>query len=154
MKNIGAQKGSWEDDLKVFVSQQKVDDLKHFLSERAMKVRCRKKVIIILAVLIISILIYSFQLENIVHKDADTRMALINGLIAFLLAFVTFISPINTIKVERDEIESIIGMKITNDIIKKIEKEVLRERFSTEKLLALIGAMGIIAEIIIVKLMG
>jgi hypothetical protein len=86
---------------------------------------------------------------NILNLNLEGRVALINGIIALGLAFVSFLSPIKVISITEEEVNKVIGKMVTTKIMEKICKAVEQNASRIEKWLALIGACGVFASLIL-----
>lgn len=135
----------WEKDLKPYASQDKIEKLYQLVNNKTRKGQMIKWSIIVIDLLCIAPLFLFIDVLNILEKEMDSRVSLINGFIAFELAIVTFVSPIQISIIKKDEVDKIIGIQVTRDIIEKIRKTIQRKTSGIEKWFAVFGACGIFA---------
>jgi len=109
----------------------------------------RKWLVILVSLLIVVALILFIGLWNLLSLNSEGRSALINGIIAIGLAVVSFSSPIKVISITAKEVNNIIGKNVTIDIMEKIRKAVEQKTSGVEKWLALVGACGVFASLIL-----
>jgi hypothetical protein len=108
-----------------------------------------KWLVILISLSIVVALILFIGLWNFLSLTSEGRTALVNGIIATGLAVVSFSSPIKVASITPEEVNTIIGTRVTIDIMEKIRKTVEQKASSVEKWLALIGAFGVFASLIV-----
>jgi TM2 domain-containing membrane protein YozV len=139
----------WEKDLAPYTSQSNIKKLRKLVDERIAKGKILKRVIIAADVIIIGLIVLLIGGLNILKMGADTRNGLINGLIAIELAIITFLSPISTSTITKKEVDEIACTDVTADIMGKIGKSVEQKASGIQKSIAIIGACGIFAALIL-----
>lgn len=139
----------WEKDLKSYTSEKKINELCRLVDEKIIRGKRKKWLIIVIYFLIIMLLIVFIGVKNILEKGIDLRNHLITGIIAFIISIGAYISPIKSVKITKDEINNIIGTKITKDIIEKITKTVEQKTSKIEKCLGVISALGVFLTVIL-----
>lgn len=147
------QKYEWENDLTPFVHVDKITTLKELIDNKIRIGRSIKWLIIVGDIIFILIIVLFIGFSKKFDLSIDVRVGFIAGIIAFELAIVTFFSPINVQRIEKNEVNNIIDQKVTNDIMKKITKSVEDKTSNTQKWLGFIGACGVFATIIL-KVLG
>jgi hypothetical protein len=139
----------WEKDLAPYTSQSNIKKLSQLVDKRIGKGKILKWVIIAADVIFIGLIVFLIGGLNILQMGTDLRNGLINGLIAFELAAITFLSPINTSTITKKEVDEIVHRKVTADIMEKISKSVEQKTSGIQKWLAIIGACGVFAALIL-----
>ena len=139
----------WEKDLKPYVSKDKIEKLRRLVKDKRRKGQIIKWLVIIGDVLFVMLLLVFVGILNILDKGIDLRNSLITGVIAFELAIVTFFSPIKSSSITREEVNKIISVQVTADIIEKIRRTVEQKGSGLEKWLAVIGACGVFVAVIL-----
>lgn len=148
-------KFEWEEDLVPFVSAEKIEEIRRLVIRKIKKGRTQKWLLIAADIVLIGLLIYLIGVQNVFKLAPDPRFSLLNGLIAFDLAIVAFISPIRRAGsvITMAEVDAILETMVTGDIFKRISQTVDKKVSGTQKWLAFIGAIGILAANLI-KILG
>jgi hypothetical protein len=139
----------WEKDLAPYTLKANIKKLSQLVDKRIGKGKILKWVIIAADVIFIGLIVFLIGGLNILQMGTDLRNGLINGLIAFELAAITFLSPINTSTITKKEVDEIVHRKVTADIMEKISKSVEQKTSGIQKWLAIIGACGVFAALIL-----
>lgn len=139
----------WERDLEPYTSKENIEKLCQRVNNAIRKGQIIKWSVIIGDFLIIALLFLLIGVLNVVKKEMDLRISLINGIIAFELAIVTFISPIQSTSITKKEVDRIVGKQVTGDIMEKIRKTVEQKASGIQKWLAFAGACGVFATLIL-----
>ena len=140
---------NWEKNLELYISKDKVKDLCKLVDSKIRKGQMIKWSVIISYFLFTILLIFLIVILNILNKEINLRTSLINKIIAFELAIITFISPIKGSSITMDEINKIVQKQVTRDITEKICKTVEQKASRIEKWLAVISASGIFLGVIL-----
>lgn len=143
------QQYNWEKDLLPYTTTGCIENLRQVVNNKIRKGKISKWLIIIADVLFIGLMILLIGRLNILQMGVDQRGSLITGIIAFELAVVTFLSPIKTSTITDKEVDRIVGIAVTADIMQKIQKTVDKKTSEIQKWLAIIGACGIFAALIL-----
>jgi len=139
----------WEKDLVPYASQEAVKRVVALVEAKIKKGKRSKWISVLAGIVFIGLLISLIGIFDVFKlKAMDTKVLLINGLIALLLAFVTFFAPIQTQAISSPEVDAIIRTHVTEDIMKKIRRTVDKKTSGVHKWLALIGACGVFVALI------
>ena len=140
----------WIADLKnSSISDDKINKLRSLVDDKKQKGNLRKWLVILTSSFIVVALVLFVGVWNLLNLNVEERSALINGIIAIGLAVVSFSSPIKVISITAEEVNKIIDKMVTIDIIEKIRKTVEQKASRVEKWLALVGACGVFASLIL-----
>lgn len=139
----------WEKDLERYTSKDKIKQLSQLVNDKIRKGQIIKWLVIVGDVLFVALLLVLIGVLNILKREIDLRISLITGIIAFELAVVTLISPIQSSGITKEEVNDKVGKQVTVDIMEKIRKTVERKTSRIEKKLAVIGACGVFATVIL-----
>lgn len=143
----------WENELAPFVPVDKIGTLKGLVQDKIRKGRSVKWLIIVADIIFILGLFLFIGFSGRIALSIDGRVGLVDGIIALELAMVTFFSPLNAPRIEKDEVNNILGKKVTNDVMKMISRAVEEKTSNTEKWLGFIGAIGVFCTIAL-KVLG
>ena len=140
----------WITDLKnSSISDDKINQLRSLVDDKKQKGYLRKCLVILISSFIVVALVLFVGVWNLLNLNVEERSALINGIIAIGLAVVSFSSPIKVISITAEEVNKIIDKMVTTDIMEKIHKTVEQKASRVEKWLALVGACGVFASLIL-----
>lgn len=139
----------WEKDLGAYATKKNVEKLRETVNNRIEKGKTIKWSVIIIDLIFVAILAVLIGLLNVLNKGMDLRLSLINGIIAFELAIITFFKPIKGSSITQKEVDCIIGKQVTGDIMGKVRETVEQKTSGIEKWFAVIGACGIFATVIL-----
>lgn len=139
----------WEKDLVPYTSPANIEKLRKLVNDRIGKGKISKRLIIIGDILFIVLIVLLIGFLNVLQMKTDPRIGLINGIIAFKLAAVTFLSPIKPSTVKKKEVDKIVEREVTGDILGNIQKTIEQKTSGIQKWLALIGACGVFAALIL-----
>ena len=141
----------WEEDLRPFVLKQKIEEVRKLVKKKIQTGRIIKWALVATDIAFITLLLIIIGGLNVLGLALDSRFGLINGVIAFKLALVAFLSPIQSkgSKITIDEVDDILETMVTGDVFKKISQTVDKEVSGSQKWLAIIGACGIFVAFVI-----
>lgn len=140
---------NWEKDLEPYTSGDKIKELCRLVNNKRGKGQMIKWSVIVGDFLFVALLLVLIGVLNILNMEIDLRISLITGIIAFELAIVTFLSPIKSSNITKEQVNNTVGIIVTTDIMEKIRKTVEQKTSGIEKWLAVFGACGIFATVIL-----
>jgi len=139
----------WVKNLEPYAQKDRIEKLCRLVDNRIRKGQIIKLSVIVGGVLFVALLFVLIGVLNILKSVTDLRISVINGIITFELAIVTFLSPIKSSGMTKEEVDKILEIQVTGDIFEKIRKTVERKTSNIEKWLAVIGACGVFATLIL-----
>jgi len=142
-------KYKWEKPIEHYASKEKAERLRQTVDDKIRKGQTKKWSIIMVDALFVALLLILVGVLDVLKVEMDPRTSLITGIIAFELAIVTFASPIQSSGITKDEVNNIVGIQVTEDIMTEIRKTVERKTSGIERWLAVIGACGVFATLIL-----
>ncbi len=142
-------KYKWEPLLEEYASKDQVKRLRRTVDDKIRKGKTKKWLIIMSGLFFVALLLILIGVLNVLNFKIEARTSSISGIIAFELAIVTFISPIQSSGITKEEVKNIVGIQVTDDIMREIRKTVERKTSGIEKWFAVIGASGVFVTVIL-----
>lgn len=142
----------WEPKIVPFLeNKEKIKDLRILLNKKIKRGRILKWLIIIADAIVIGLIVLLIGSLNILHRETDSISSTTTGIIAFVLAAITFFSPIETSKITSKDVKRVLetDMEIPTDVMKEIQETVGKGTSGIQKWLAIIGACGVLATLFI-----
>jgi len=140
----------WKKELSDYTNKENIWRLRDLVNEKRRKGQWYKWLIIAGDCLLIALVILFIGALNVLGKDVEPRYSLIGGIITVQLAVFTFYSPIKTSRIAKEEVDEIVGKKVTTDIMAKIRDSVEGKTSGIQRWIAAISALGAFASVVLV----
>ncbi len=139
----------WEEAFEQYVSKERIRDLRQLVNSINRRGRMIKMSVIMIAILLNALVLSLIGILDILKQEMDSRIAVINGMVALELAIVTFLSPIKGVRLTKEEVNEKVGIAVTADIMERIRKTAEEGASGIEKGLALIGGCATFITVIL-----